>query len=153
MIREAKPSDVDEIYKLMKPYMATGDLLPRTKDDILDHIRNFLVYESDNNVVGCVAIKFYSKEMAELRSLVVAKEFQNKGIGKELVKHAIKLLENMGVKRIFVLTKVVKFFENLNFKVVKREIFPEKIWFDCMLCPKLNNCDEIPMILYTSNYK
>jgi len=152
MIREAKPSDVDSIYELMKPYMATGELLPRTKDDILDHIRNFLVYEMDGKVVGCVAMKFYTKEMAEIRSLVVDKNSQNKGIGKELVKEAIRILEEIGVKRIFALTKAVQFFEKLNFKVVKKEIFPEKIWFDCMLCPKLNNCDEVPMIFYTRNY-
>jgi amino-acid N-acetyltransferase len=151
MIREAKPSDVEQIYELMKPYTISGDLLPRTKDDILDHIRNFFVYEVDDKIVGCVSIKYYSKEMAELRSLVVDKNLQSKGIGSEIVKYAVNTLKTMGIKKVFVLTKAERFFKKLGFKTVKKEIFPEKIWFDCMFCPKLNNCDEIPMLFHTND--
>jgi len=151
MIREAKPSDVEQIYELMKPYTISGDLLPRTKDDILDHIRNFFVYEVDDKIVGCVSIKYYSKEMAELRSLVVDKNLQSKGIGSEIVKYAVNTLKTMGIKKIFVLTKAERFFKKLGFKIVKKEIFPEKIWFDCMFCPKLTNCDEIPMLFHTND--
>lgn len=146
IIREALLDDVDAIFTLMEPYIKKGDLLPRSKDDITDHIRNFIVAEIEGKVVGCMAIKFYSKEMVEFRSLVVDINFQGKGIGSKLVNKGIEVVKDMGVKRAFVLTRSEVFFSKLGFEVVKKDIFPEKIWFDCMLCPKLNNCDEVPML-------
>ncbi|MGB9621994.1 MAG: N-acetyltransferase [Brevinematia bacterium] len=146
IIREASLEDVDSIFNLMKPFVDKGDLLPRSKDDITDHIRNFIVAEVDGKVVGSMAIKFYSREMVEFRSLVVDVNFQGKGIGAKLVNEGIEIVKEMGVKRVFVLTRSENFFKKLGFYVVKKDIFPEKIWFDCMLCPKLNNCDEIPML-------
>ncbi len=145
-IREAKLEDVDIIHDIMHYYVVKGDLLPRTKEDIIDHIRNFIVAEIDGKVVGCMAIKLYSKELVEFRTLVVKQEYQNLKIGKRLVEYGLDICQNLGVKRVFVLTRVSKFFEKLGFVETKKEIFPEKVWYDCLLCPKLENCDEIAMV-------
>lgn len=146
IIRDATLDDVESIYNLTKPYVDKGELLPRSKDDIADHIRNFIVADINRKVVGCMAIKFYSKEMTEFRTLVVDESFQGKGIGKMLVEKGLEIVKNMGVKRVFVLTRSEGFFKKVGFETVKKEIFPEKVWFDCMLCPRLNNCDEIAMV-------
>ncbi|MFN4245822.1 MAG: N-acetyltransferase [Brevinematia bacterium] len=145
-IREAKIDDVEGIYNLIKPYVEKGNLLPRTHDDILDHIRNFIVAELDGEIIGCMAIKIYSKEMAEFRTLAIEEKFQGKGIGKMLVKEGMNIAKEIGIKRIFVLTRSEEFFKKLGFETVKKEIFPEKVWSDCILCPKLNSCDEIAML-------
>ncbi len=145
-VREAFIDDVDGIYNVIKPYVENGELLPRTQDDIADHIRNFVVAEINGEVVGCMAIKFYSKELVEFRTLAVKKDVQKRGIGKMIVNKGIDIVRKMGVKRIFVLTRSEEFFVKLGFEVVKKEIFPEKVWSDCILCPKLNRCDEIAMI-------
>ena len=34
------------------------------------------------------------------------------------------------------------FFISLGFKEVEKEMFPEKIWADCLKCAKFNCCDE-----------
>lgn len=146
IIRDASLDDVESIYNLIKPYVEKGDLLPRSKDDIADHIRNFIVAEDNTKIIGCMAIKFYSKELVEFRTLVVKETHQGMGIGRRLVEKGIELVRGMGVKRVFVLTRMEKFFQKLGFETVKKEIFPEKVWFDCMLCPKLNTCDEIAMV-------
>ncbi|MCS7298495.1 MAG: N-acetyltransferase [Spirochaetia bacterium] len=145
-IRDATLDDVDSIYGLMDPYVKTGDLLPRTKDDISDHIRNFIVAQYDGEIVGCMAIKFYSKEMTEFRTLVVSEKFQGRGIGRRLVEKGLEIVRSLGVKRVFVLTRSEEFFKKIGFETVVKEIFPEKVWNDCILCPKLNSCDEIAMI-------
>lgn len=32
-----------------------------------------------------------------------------------------------------------------------RDDLPEKVWTDCVNCPKINNCDEIAMVKYLKN--
>jgi len=44
------------------------------------------------------------------------------------------------------LTYAVSFFVRNGFEVVDKEIFPEKVWTDCMNCPKRNACDEIAVM-------
>ncbi|MCX8029822.1 MAG: N-acetyltransferase [Brevinematales bacterium] len=146
VIREANLDDVDKIYDIIQPYVEKGELIPRTKDDISDHIRNFIVAEINGVVIGCMAVKFYSKEMTEFRTLVVSENFQGKGIGKMLVERGLEIVKQVGVKRVFVLTRSEGFFKKLGFETVEKEIFPEKVWSDCILCPKLNSCDEIAMV-------
>lgn len=145
-IREATLDDVDKIYNLIEPYVSSGDLLPRSKDDIAENIRNFIVAEVDGEVVGSIAIKFYGKEVTEFRTLAVKKEFQGKGIGRKLVERGLDIVRNLGVRRVFVLTRNEGFFRKLGFKVVRKEIFPEKVWFDCRECSKFSECDEIAMV-------
>ncbi|MNJ66666.1 acetyltransferase [compost metagenome] len=41
------------------------------------------------------------------------------------------------------LTYEVSFFLKNNFTIVEKEIFPEKVWTDCVHCSKQHACDEI----------
>ena len=52
--------------------------------------------------------------------------------------------------KIFALTYRDNFFCNLGFRIVEKDMFPEKIWSDCVLCPKQNCCDEIAVLLELS---
>ncbi|MEN2997438.1 MAG: N-acetyltransferase [Brevinematia bacterium] len=146
VIREATPGDVDSIYELIKPFVDKGELLHRSKDDILDHIRNFIIADIEGDVVGSMAMKFYSEEVVEFRTLAVKQELQKRGIGRMLVERGLEMAKAMGVKKVFVLTRSEEFFRKLGFREVSKEIFPEKVWSDCLVCPKLNHCDETAMI-------
>jgi len=42
-------------------------------------------------------------------------------------------------------TRIPKFFEHMGFKIAEREKLPDKIYKDCMSCPRLLACDEIAM--------
>lgn len=33
-----------------------------------------------------------------------------------------------------------------GFTVVEKDIFPEKVWTDCIHCPKQHACDEIAVL-------
>jgi len=43
-------------------------------------------------------------------------------------------------------TRIPEFFAHFGFKQAKREELPDKIYKDCVNCPKLHACDEIAMI-------
>lgn len=85
-------------------------LLPLTEASICEHIRDFVVYEEDGKVLGCAALRIFTPELAEIRSVAVSHDCVGKGIGKNLVEFCLDEAKEMGVKRVFVLTKAISFF-------------------------------------------
>jgi amino-acid N-acetyltransferase len=52
----------------------------------------------------------------------------------------------MDIPKVMALTYQVAFFEKMGFIVVPKEIFPEKVWKDCIFCKKQHCCDEIAVM-------
>jgi len=52
----------------------------------------------------------------------------------------------MNMRQVMALTYEVRFFEKNGFRVVDKEIFPEKVWTDCVNCKKRHCCDEIAVL-------
>jgi amino-acid N-acetyltransferase len=55
-----------------------------------------------------------------------------------------------GLKRLFVLTYRNVFFSRFGFEEVEKRDLPQKIWTDCVKCPKFPQCDEFAMVLRLS---
>lgn len=123
-----------------------GDLLPRTKTDIIRQLGNFRVIHKDNNVVACGSLENFTDELAEIRSLMVSETIKQSGMGSKIVEQLIELARQRGVKRLMALTYVPKFFHKMGFKTVDKNIFPEKVWGICVNCYKFENCDEIAVL-------
>lgn len=143
VIRDAMASDVDRIFKLMEVHMASGVLLPRSKDEIYDNLMKFSVVEVNGTVQGCAALEIFSETLCEIRSLVVASESTHQGLGGILVEALIEKAKTLGLSRVMALTYVPGFFQNAGFHVVPKSIFPEKVWGVCIKCHKFTDCDEI----------
>ena len=69
------------------------------------------------------------------------------GIGGQLLAAAIEDARRMGVERLFTLTYEQGFFQRQGFEVIDRHTLPEKVWRECLACPKADACDEIAMML------
>jgi len=138
--------DVTAIQKLLSHYSAMGDLLPRTKSDIVNNIDHFRVIKLNNTIVACGSLENFTEELAEIRSLMVDKNMKKSGLGKIIVEELIELAMSRGVKRLMALTYVPQFFHKLGFETVNKNIFPEKVWGICVNCYKFNNCDEIAVL-------
>ena len=150
LIRRATADDVPAIFDLLEPYASQGIVLSRSRADILTCIGNFRVAVCCSSVCGCVAVRDFGSNLLEVRSLVVSPAFHGQGVGRLLVRFVIgELTERCpSVKwHLFTLTGQPGFFEHLGFKVVSKELFPEKIWSDCSKCPKQNCCDETALLL------
>jgi len=71
LIRAARLADVPELEALMAPFVATGDLLPRSRYDLCRHIKEYVVAqgggggggggsgetEEDQAIVACGSLK------------------------------------------------------------------------------------------------
>lgn len=147
--RQAKFSDVEEIYDLIAGYASEGLMLPKPHNILYETIREFVVAEEidGGKIVGTGALHLTWNELAEVRSMAVHKDYTRKKIGAEIVKKLLEEGDEVGVKKFFTLTYKPEFFQTLGFKTVPRETLPHKIWKECIDCPKFSNCDEIAMTL------
>lgn len=101
---------------LIKSAAKEGQLLHRARKDIKENIDTFFVYDGPKKgVVACCGLTIYSKKLAEIRSLVVRKDFQKQGIGNILVKECLRLAKENKIYEVLAVTDKVSFFNNLGF--------------------------------------
>ena len=141
-IRKAKLNDVPEIHRLISHYAGERIMLPRTLTDIYENVGEFTVAEDEGKLVGCGALKLYSQDVAEIRSLCVDETRKSKGVGREIMDALLDEGEAFGLKTVFALTVAPAFFEKLGFHEVPRERFPTKVWRDCLRCERYTCCNE-----------
>ncbi len=147
VIRKALIADVKAIHGLLMMAAMKGQLLPRALTYLYGHIRNFYVLEaSDGTLVGCTALAPVWEDLAEVCSLVVREDLRGKGLGRRLVEACIRDSAELGIGRVFALTYQEKFFNRLGFVTVEKDVLPQKIWADCVHCPKYPDCDEFAVV-------
>jgi len=142
-IRNAGVDDVEAIYTLLQPFIERDIILARDRDNIFQHLQEFLVADYDDVLCGVVAVHIYGENLAEIRSLVVSPAFQKHGVGRLLVEGCEQWLAALGVARVFALTYVTGFFERMGYGVVARATLPHKVWTVCVHCARFADCDEV----------
>ncbi len=147
-LRKAHSDDVSSMHALIVAGAEKGLLLPRTRGQLYTALRDFhvLVDDGSGEVAGCCALAVIWENMAEVRSLYVADAYRRQGFGQLLVNACLGDAASLGISRVFTLTYQTEFFGSLGFEEVPKESLPQKIWTDCIHCPKFPNCDEIAMI-------
>ena len=148
VLRPAQLSDVPAMEALMAPFVATGDLLPRSNYDLCRHIKEWVVARAaDGSLVGTGSLKIYSRELAEVAGLAVRDDYQGVGLGRELVAALLADARALGLNEVFGLTRKPAFFLRLGFHPAEKSQFPLKVWADCARCPRQSCCDEIAVAL------
>lgn len=138
--------DVEHVHAIIQPYADAGTLLPRSRSELAENIRDFVVAEEGGRVVGCGALHLYGTHLAEIRSIAVAPESKGRGVGRALVNALMDEARRHSVTCVCLFTRTPSFFAHLGFEIARREELPDKIYKDCISCPKLSDCDEIAMV-------
>ncbi len=148
LLRKAHTKDVAGIHALLMDETNKGILLPRSLNQIYTCLRDFFVVEDQDAGVlaGCCALAISWERMAEVRSLFVLEKYRRQGLGLQLVRACLEEAVALGVTQVFSLTYQREFFASAGFHEIPKESLPQKIWTDCIHCPKFPNCDEIAMI-------
>ncbi len=144
-IRKARIPDAKAIHTLLITYAQQELMLSRSLPDIYERIRSFYVYEVSGEILGTVSLQICWEDLAEVRSLAVAEGQVKKGIGRQLVQACLEEARDLGLKKVFALTYQPVFFEKMGFQYIEKAELPQKIWSDCVKCPKFPDCDEIAM--------
>ena len=145
-IRSATMSDVPAMAELINYHAQRGDMLHRSMAYLYERIRNFSVCLIGTEIVGCCALEPVWDDLGEVKSLAVRIDQQGKGVGKVLIEHALQVASQIGIGRVFSLTRQPGFFEKHGFSRINRNTLPHKVWSDCLGCPSRDSCDEIALI-------
>ncbi|MBF0519036.1 MAG: N-acetyltransferase [Nitrospirae bacterium] len=147
-IRNALVCDVKSAQRLVNEFASRGVMLSRSLNEFYEHIRDYFVCEDSNgDIVGVCALHVLWEDLAEIKSLAVKQSAQKKSVGAELLKRCIKDAGALGINRVFALTYVPGFFIKHGFTETDKSGLPQKIWGDCLKCPKFPDCDEQAVIL------
>lgn len=144
--RKARFDDIESIFGLVHIYAAQGEMLPRSRNTLYENLRDMVIAESGSEVVGVGALHIMWDRFAEVRMMAIAPAYMRRGIGTEIVRWLLDEGDALGIEKVFTLTYKPDFFRKLGFIRISREELPQKVWKECIDCPKYPNCDEIAMI-------
>lgn len=148
LVRKARLADVKAIHHLLMEWAGRHMLLARPLTQIYTHLRDFFVIctvdeQGVETVQGCCALVIFWEDLAEIRSLAVSPEACGRGYGRMLMDAALEEARELGLTRLFALTYQEAFFNKMGFFMVGKDALPQKVWTDCINCPKFPDCDEI----------
>ena len=115
-IRIAKNSDLQYIIEIVKEHYADfGDNfnLQKFDSDLKDIEQSyfatngyFLVAQSEDEIIGMIAIKPINDKVAEIKRFYVRKKFRRQGIGKQLLKTCLDYAKKQGFQKIILWTDI-----------------------------------------------
>jgi N-acetylglutamate synthase-like GNAT family acetyltransferase len=114
-IRRAKVEDVPKIHALISLGTKRGKILRRPLKEILDSIHHFFVVEEDGEVVACCSFEIYNKKLAEVRSLVVEKNREGKGLATGLLDMCLREAKKKKIYEVLAITDRENLFKRQGF--------------------------------------
>ena len=144
--RIARVEDVEPLYLMIEEYAQRGIMLPRSRQALTRQIDQFVVAEIDGEFIGCGSLFRLGSDLVEIRSIGLRDEGRGKGVGSMILEKLVEEARRQEIPKVMALTYAVDFFLRNGFEVVQKEIFPEKVWTDCVNCKKQHACDEIAVL-------
>ena len=126
-VRRATAADAWAISALVGGYAAEDVMLPRTPEQVLAAVDDYVVAtDAHGRLLACAALREYSPSLAELVSLAVAREAHGRGLGRVMVAAVERLAAKRGFASVFAHTLSPCFFEAVGYVLVDRRKYPEK---------------------------
>jgi amino-acid N-acetyltransferase len=145
-VRKAVAEDVNKLYQIIQGYAQQGIMLPRSVETLQEQLDTFVIAEMDNELIGCGSLTQLGPDLVEIRSLGMTEGYKGQGIGRKLVDFLVEEARKLNIVKVMALTYEVAFFLKNGFTIVPKEVFPEKVWKDCLHCKKQYCCDEIAVL-------
>ena len=114
-IRWAEKTDAHSIYTITQNGVRSEKLVERSLATIKEAIDDYLVYEIDSSIIGCINLQSYAEDkLIEIGSVYVQPFYQNKGVGRRMVEYAEADAKRRGAQRLLALTtQAASFFTKL----------------------------------------
>ncbi len=145
-IRAAESADAAAISALVTANVGLGHLLPRTADEIANHVSRFLLAARNDHVVGCGELAPLGPKLVEVRSLVVASDSRGGGVGTAILNALVADAKRQKIPRLCAFTHVPHRFVALGFSIVPHTWLPEKITNDCQRCEWFRRCEQYGVV-------
>jgi amino-acid N-acetyltransferase len=145
-LRSATAADAEAIHALITRNLAAGHLLPRERGEIAVHAHRFVVACQDELVIACAELAPLSRDVSEVRSLVVSDEARSLGVGRELIDELVARATVAGFEKLCAFTHAPSYFVQLGFSMVPHVWLPEKIVTNCHCCPHFRRCGQFAVL-------
>jgi amino-acid N-acetyltransferase len=147
VVRQATMNDAEAIHELVKAHLDEGHLLPRQLSELRAHAERFVVCDVAGQITACAELAPLSPKVAEVRSLVVSRDFRGVGLAQRMVLELRARAKTIGFETLTAFTHDARFFVRQGFSIVPHVWVPEKIMTDCVGCPLFRHCDQYAMVL------
>lgn len=147
VIRQATMADAEAIHALVQAHLDEGHLLPRHVSELRARAERFVVCEAGGQITACAELAPLSATVAEVRSLVVSRDFRRVGLAARMVNELRARAKARGFQTLTAFTHDARFFVRQGFSIVPHVWVPEKIATDCVGCPLFRHCDQYAMVL------
>ena len=131
-VRAMEQTDIPSVLAIMKPFVESGKLLPRSEEQVAASLEDYIVYELDGGVHACAALHFYDDGQAEIAAVAVDENYAHMGIGPKMIDSLIDQAGEGGAESIFIMTtQTADWFEKLGFEEDTIDSIPaerRKLW-------------------------
>lgn len=146
-VRKARLTDVPRMMPVLNEFTRQAEILPRQEADVYQSIRDWVIAEEGEKIIGMGSLLIMWSDLAEIRSLVIDPTYQGQGVGRAIVNQLLAEARALGLPRVFALTRKPGFFLKMDFQMTRIEHLPRKVQKDCVFCPKFHACDEVAVIM------
>ena len=115
-VRPMVQTDIPSVLAIMRPFVESGKLLPRSEESVAASLEDYIVFELDGGVHACASLHFYSDGQAEIAAVAVDENYAHMGIGPKLMDNLIEQATEGEATSIFIMTtQTADWFEQLGF--------------------------------------
>ena len=145
-LRTATVAEAGAIHSLIVEHLAEGHLLPRELEEIVVRVHRFVVAVHHGQVVGCAELAPLSRDVAEVRSAVVDRDWRSAGVGTQILDELVQRAKADGFDRLCAFTHSPSYFVHRGFSIVPHVWLPEKISTDCVSCANFRRCGQYAVV-------
>ncbi|MBN1648043.1 MAG: amino-acid N-acetyltransferase [Spirochaetales bacterium] len=116
-VRPMTSRDVADVLAIMNPLIEKGKLIGRSREDLMEMYKDYIVFEIDGSIHGCAALHEFSGGIAEIAGLAVDQSYKHLGIGRQMVSYLIEHAALRQYRMVFVFTTQSEdWFQQLGFR-------------------------------------
>jgi amino-acid N-acetyltransferase len=132
-VRPARPADVRGIRDLVQPYADERILLAKEWVGYYESVQEFHVAEAgDGSLIGCGALHVMWQDLAEVRTLAVARQWRGRGVGHALLEALTGRARELELSRLFCLTFEVDFFAAHGWGEIEGAAVPPEVYAELL---------------------
>src|ERR1700730_170430 len=146
-LRTADVSDAKKVHALIQANLQEGHLLPRTLSELTVHTGRFVVALKARRIVGCAELAPLSPHVAAVRSLAVDARARGGRVGVMIVDELRRRARREGFEKLCAFTHAPSYFIHIRFSIVPHLWLTEKIYTDCVKCPRFRQCAQYAMVV------
>ncbi|KAI4315081.1 hypothetical protein L6164_027927 [Bauhinia variegata] len=126
--RMAQVTDLPGIRKLIQPLEASGTLVRRTDEELLQSLGSFSIVEREGQIIACAALfPFFDEKCGEVAAIAVSPDCRGQGQGDKLLDYIEKKASALGLNMLFLLTtRTADWFVRRGFSECSIDLIPEK---------------------------